>query len=398
MINGESGQLPSIGKIRRKKGVGNTSPTSKAPPVGPCRFILQDDDVQAGMLWSAPTPNSGRSNRPKRQGNRKGISGAPGTPEDDRRGSSIPTDGSHVTRSRGNRSPRRNFSRISRTFEDKGNENAGEGLQHVLEEEKELILLRRKVSDMEAEKAAGFPQTKASHTGGETSGESRTRRNICQESRLAVPVAKPYFGLDYAHYQSFVRSCEHLFCTRPSTYRRDVHKVLYGIGLLEGTPSTSWYRYEERFGRLDMSWDAFKTFLLDGLCPPEIRLQDALKKYREAKQRTGQTVHALVRYLEDLEEQMVPVAEEDQISTILRALHPWIEAQVSSRLESPKTKNKVVQLAMKIESVSFLRPTRGGGGGGGEYQANMGSSSRMWGQVDDFGETRPAKRARPEDE
>lgn len=309
--------------------------------------------------------------------------------------SPIPTDGSHVTRSRNNRSSRRIFSRLSRTLEDIGNENPGEGLQDALEEEKELVLLRQKLSDMEAEKAAGFPPTNASHTGGETSEEPRTRRNICQESKLAVPFAKPYSGLNYAHYQSFVRSCEHLFCTRPTTYRRDVHKVLYGIGLLEGTPSTSWYRYEERSGRLDMSWDAFKTFLLDDLCPPEIRLQDAHKKYREAKQRTGQTVHALVRYLEDLEEQMVPVTEDDQISTILRALHSWIEAQVSSRLESPKTKNKVVQLALKIESISFPRPT--GGGGGGD-QANRGSSSRTWGQVDDFGGTRPAKRARIEGE
>lgn len=397
MINGESGQLPSMGKIRREKGVGNTSPTSNASPVGPRRFILQDDDVQAGMSWSAPTPNSGRSNGPKRQGDRKGLSGAPpGAPRDDRSDSSIPTDGRYLTRSRDNRSSRRIFSRLSRTLEDKGSDNPGEGLQDVLEEEKELILLRRKLSKLEAEKAAGFPPKNASHDVGETSEASRSRRSICQEWRLAVPVAKPYSGLNYAHYQSFVGSCEHLFCTRPTTYRRDVHKVLYGIGLLEGTPSTSWYRYEERFGRLDISWNAFKTFLLDDLCPPEIRLQDAHKKYREAKQRTGQTVHALVRYLEDLEEQMVSVTEEDQISTILRALHPWIEAQVSSRLESPKTKNKVVQLAMKTESISFPRPTRGGGGGGD--QANRGSSHRTWDQVDDFGGTRPAKRARIEDE
>lgn len=395
MINGERGQLPPISKIKREKWVRNTSPTSKAPPVGPRRFILQDDKIQAGMSWSAPTPSSGRSNRPKGQGHSKGISGASGAPRDDRSNSSILTDGSHVTHSRDNSSSRRSFSRLLRTSEDIGNENAGEGLEDVLEEEKELVLLRRKLSELEAEKVAGFPPTNASHTGGETSEQSRTHRNICQESRLAVPVAKPYSGLDYAHYQSFVRSCEHLFCTRPTTYRRDVHKVLYGIGLLEGTPSTSWYRYEERFGRLDMSWDAFKTFLLDDLCPPEIRLQDALKKYQEARQGTGQTVHALVRYLEDLEEQMVPVAEEDRISTILRALHPWIEAQVSSRLESPKTKNRVVQLALKIESISFPRPTEGGGGGG---QAMRGSSSRTWDQVDDFGGTRPAKRARIDDE
>lgn len=301
-MNGESGQLPSSGKTRREKGAGNTSPsTSRAPSVGPRRFILSDDEVQVGMSWSAPAPSSGRSNRPKRQGHSKGILGAPGAPGDDRGDSSISIDESYCFRNRDNRSSRRKFSTLSRTLEDIGNENPREGLQDVLEEKKELGLLCRKLSDMEAEKAAGFPSTNTRHTGGEPSEGSRNRRSICQESRLAVPVAKTYSGLNYAHYQSLIRSCGHLFCTRPITYRRDVHKILYGIGLLEGSPSTSWYRYEERFGRLDMSCDAFKIFLLDDLCPPEIRLQEAQKKYREAKQRTGQTVHALVRYLEDFE-------------------------------------------------------------------------------------------------
>lgn len=90
------------------------------------------------------------------------------------------------------------------------------------------------------------------------------------------------------------------------------------------------------------------------------------------------------------------MTEDDQISTILRALPPWIAAQVSSRLESPKTKNRVVQLALKIESIPFLRPT--GGGGGGRLKARRGSSGRTWDQVDDLEGTRPAKWARLENE
>lgn len=44
------------------------------------------------------------------------------------------------------------------------------------------------------------------------------------------------------------------------------------------------------------------------------------------------------------------------MSTILGALHPLIEAQVSSRLESPKTKIELIQLAVKVESTSSFRP------------------------------------------
>lgn len=384
IANGESGELPFMSQSRREKGVASPFPSSKAPPVGSRSFALQDDDVQAGISRSPPTSGSGRSNRPKRQGLRKGTSEAPGATVDHRIDSSLPTEGSHGTRSTNNRSSRR-------TLEDTENENPGKALQDVSEEKKQLALLHRKLSELEAEKAAGFPSTNACQTCGETSQESPILQIIIQESRLAIPITKPYSGLNYAQYQSFVIACEHLFSTRPATYREDVDKVLYGIGLLKGTPSTSWYRYQERYGRMGMSWNAFKTLLLDDLCPPEIRLQDAHKKYREARQKTGQTVHALVRYLEELEAQMVPVTEDDQINTILRALHPWIEAEVSSRLESPKTKSKVVQLALKIESISYFRPTGGGGGG---HQTNRASSSRTPHMADCFGGTRPAKRAR----
>lgn len=52
---------------------------------------------------------------------------------------------------------------------------------------------------------------------------------------------------------------------------------------------------------------------------------------------------------------MVFVTEEQQMSTILGALHQWIEAQVSSRLESPRTKSELVQLALKVKSTSSFR-------------------------------------------
>lgn len=227
------------------------------------------------MSWSAPTARIGRTNRPKGQGHRKSIPvRATGAPGDDRSDSFIPTEGSHVTSNRDNRSSRHSFLTLSRNLEDIANENENpdKSVQDVTEEGKELVQLRRKLSDMEADKAAGFPATKARHTtvlAGESSEESHhTYRKICQESRMDVPEAKTYSGLNYAQYQSFTRSCEHLFCTRPTTYRKDAHKVLYGIGLLEGSASTSWYRYEEGYGRLDsttMSWDGFKTFLLGEL-------------------------------------------------------------------------------------------------------------------------------------
>lgn len=167
-----------------------------------------------------------------------------------------------------------------------------------LEEEKELAVWSQKLADMEAKKAAGFSTFKNS----EVEAENETiAQKIHRKSKLALPIVEVYSGQTYGHYQSYVRSCEYVFDTRPTTYRLDTACVLYGVGVLRGTPSTTWYRYAEVHGRLSISWLVFKKFLLDDLLPPSIRLRDVHKKYREAKQRLGQSVHSLIRYLEELE-------------------------------------------------------------------------------------------------
>ncbi len=224
-----------------------------------------------------------------------------------------------------------------------------------LEKEKELISITRKLNEIEAEKAARFPLNHSPILS-ESLEEALIRRQIIQESKLTVPVVRAYSALNYGQYQSFIRACEHTFCTRPVTYRKDDDKVLYDIRALEGTQSTTWYRHEEKFRKLDMTWDMFKTFLLKDFFPSEIRLCNVHKKYQEAKQQSGQNVQRLIRYLEELEAQMVPITEDQQFSTILDALHPWIKAQVSSRLEFPKIKSELVQLALKVESTMSFRP------------------------------------------
>lgn len=119
-----------------------------------------------------------------------------------------------------------------------------------LKEKRDLAILTTRLSDVEAKKAAGFP-IKISKV--KTSSEAVIRRQILQESKLVLPFVKAYLGQTYAHYQNYVSAYEHVFNTRPTTYRKDADCVLYSIRALKGTPSITWYWYAEGHGRLSIS-------------------------------------------------------------------------------------------------------------------------------------------------
>ena len=173
----------------------------------------------------------------------------------------------------------RSFSRQSRTLGDIKDDNLIKTIQDVgrqiasLEKEKKLALLNQKLAELEAEMAAEFP-TNAGFVNEKTLEELHIYQIINQKLKLTMPFVKPYSSLNYAQYQTFVRLSEHVFRTKPTTYRKEVDKVIYWISALEETPFTAWYRYKERFGWLDIGWDAFKTFLLVDFFPPETCLRD----------------------------------------------------------------------------------------------------------------------------
>lgn len=79
------------------------------------------------------------------------------------------------------------------------------------------------------------------------------------------------------------------------------------------------------------------------------------KKYDKAKQQHGQSVYSLIWYLEELESNIIFVPKDHQISTILGALYPWIEAQVSNLMKLPKSKSELIELALKVKSIATYR-------------------------------------------
>ncbi len=76
------------------------------------------------------------------------------------------------------------------------------------------------------------------------------RRKIIEESKLPLLSIKLYMGHSYSQLQTYIRGCQYVFNTCPTTYRKDSNRVLYRIGSLKENSVTTWYRREEKLGRL----------------------------------------------------------------------------------------------------------------------------------------------------
>lgn len=109
---------------------------------------------------------------------------------------------SHITGRRSGTS----FSEIANRLR---NENPGESLREIkkrfasLEKEKKLVLLTQKLNEMEAKKAASFPDSQGL-VSLKSPEEALIRRQIIQESKLTVSLVRAYSGANYAAYQSFI--------------------------------------------------------------------------------------------------------------------------------------------------------------------------------------------------
>lgn len=72
-----------------------------------------------------------------------------------------------------------------------------------LKKKKELVSLTQKFNEMEAKKAAGFPDSQGS-VSLESPEEALIEKQITQKSKLTVPLVRAYSGTNYAAYQSFI--------------------------------------------------------------------------------------------------------------------------------------------------------------------------------------------------
>lgn len=63
-----------------------------------------------------------------------------------------------------------------------------------------------------------------------------------EEAQLYVPKIPIYKGESYLKLQEFTRACEHMYETRPVTYRSVKDQVMLAKGNLQDSPRNAWYR------------------------------------------------------------------------------------------------------------------------------------------------------------
>ena len=221
-----------------------------------------------------------------------------------------------------------------------------------------------------------------------TDADEQKRRTIAEESKLRVVDPDPYHGKSYGEYATFIYRCENVFGIRRVTYAEDEDRVRYAMLHLRDEPEKTWWRHSESMpgGVPSATWEHFKEVLLEAVQPKSLRVSEAWRRYLAARQRADQGVPAFAAYLDELETQLPPQAEDLRIHTLLNGLQSHVRQVILERENLPETRQELIALATKIYE-SRKGNTGGtqdkGKSGGSRTQKGSGKSAPQQGKDDD---------------
>ena len=178
---------------------------------------------------------------------------------------------------------------------------------------------------------------------------------------------RPYKGSSTGEHLRWFREVETRFLMSPEYFTTDQAKVIYCMQSLEGDPNTQWYGYFQAHRLNVITFEFFKSFLLDLIANPVNRRLLAYEKWEAAKQRQNQKVSVFKAYLEELEAHLPPFAEEHRANIFLAKLRPELKNKILSTDNVPKQREEI--LAMAIMQETILERERLSGGGSGSKQS-----------------------------
>ena len=101
-----------------------------------------------------------------------------------------------------------------------------------------------------------------------------------EETQLYMLKIPTYKGEFYLKLQEFTQVYEHMYETRPVTYRNVKDQVMLTKSNLQDSLYNAWYREYPIGINHNYTWKKFKQFLLNDLSPSNIHSQDVFWDYK----------------------------------------------------------------------------------------------------------------------
>ena len=209
--------------------------------------------------------------------------------------------------------------------------------------------------------------------------------------KLRSQKLKEYFGKTVREHREWTRDAQTAFRQAEAYFPNEGSKILFAMGSLRGDPKEMWYNYEETHPVHTLTWDDFKTFLLNRIEDPVNRSLEAVQRYEDAHQLQSQTVQQFNAYLEGVEAQLSsPYTEPQRVTQFFAKIRPELQIQITNvGTDLPNTKGALLALASRLEAnVRKTNPNYAKGKNNQSSQGGQGNNKKRKRDKDNDDESR----------
>lgn len=235
----------------------------------------------------------------------------------------------------------------------------------AIQRQLDIIRLQRRLSQLEEALARAErgedPEPLTADAASSSTQRKRRRSEVDDDDqeddwedrgKEVVPPEK-YEGKNWAEYYQFTSQCVAAWGYKASIARTDADKINYAYMFLSTTLRESWdMRVKDRPTRASgETWESFTAWLREILdCNKSCWIM--CEKYKNAKQRPGQTVQEFATYLEWIEKDLPAYSPKHRGAHLLAKLRPELRAAVSLDSTAGETREQILKTAMLHESLN----------------------------------------------
>ena len=160
-----------------------------------------------------------------------------------------------------------------------------------------------------------------------------------------------YSGASLKQYRDYIRDCELSHRNAPDSFPEEEDLVTWAMQYLAGDTKESWWAQFELMQESGepLTWDFYKTYILDTQLDPVNRGIDAAVQFNKAAQRDSQTTRAFATYLATLEEQLPETSEAVRVQHLFSKLRLDIQLAITNNGVIPATREGLIILATTKE-------------------------------------------------